>query len=92
MALIGDDLIRKYLSMQKFIQILFCLYTIFLREIASLKLNMKVCDAIPGTLHLSEENTAINENNRFTEIFNFELAFNLPLSKLFKAYLYATLA
>ena len=64
MALIGNDLIRKYLSMQK--KILF-----FLREIASLKLNMKVCDAIPGTLNvISEKNAAINENNRFTERFN----------------------
>ena len=63
MALIGNDLIRKYLSMQKFI------------------------DAIPGTLNVvSEENAAINER------FNFELAFNLPLSKLFKAYLSVTLA
>ena len=54
---------------------------------------MKVCDAIPGTLNVvSEENAAINENNRFTERFNFELAFNLPLSKLFKAYLLVTLA
>ena len=53
-----------------------------MREIASLKLNMKVCDAIPGTLYVvSEENAAINENHRFTERFNFELAFNLPLSK-----------
>ena len=51
-----------------------------MRDIASLKLNMKVCDAIPGTLYVvSEENAAINENNMFTEIFNFELAFNLPL-------------
>ena len=49
---------------------------------------MKVCDAIPGTLYVvSEENAAINENNRFTERFNFELAFNLSSSKLFKAYL-----
>ena len=65
-----------------------------MREIASLKLNMKVCDAIPGTLNVvSEENAAISENNRFTERFNFELAFNnLPLSKLFKAYLSVTLA
>ena len=65
-----------------------------MREIASLKLNMKVCDAIPGTLNVvSEENAAINENNRFTETFNVELAFNnLPLSKLFKAYLSVTLA
>ena len=49
---------------------------------ASLKLNMKVCDAIPGTLNvISEKNAAINENNRFTERFNFELAFNnLPLT------------
>ena len=55
-----------------------------MREIASLKLNMEVCDAIPGTLNVvSEENAAINENNRFSERFNFELAFNLPLSKLF---------
>ena len=54
----------------------------FLREIASLKLNMRVCDAILGTQYVvSEEDTAINENNRFTERFNFELAFNLPLSK-----------
>ena len=45
-----------------------------MREIASLKLNMKVCDAIPGKLYVvSEENAAINENNRFTERFNFEL-------------------
>ena len=49
---------------------------------------MKVCDAIPGTLCVvSEENAAINENQRFTERFNFELALNLPLTKLFKAYL-----
>ena len=48
-----------------------------MREIASPKLNMKVCGAIPGTLNVvSEENAAINENNRFTERFNFELAFN----------------
>ena len=66
----------------------------FLREIDSLKLNMKVFDAIPGTPYVvSEENAAINENNRFTETFNFELAFNnLPLSKWFKAYLSVTLA
>ena len=64
-----------------------------MREIASLKLNMKVCDAIPGTLNVvSEENAAIDENNRFTERFNFELAFNLSLSKLFKAYLSVILA
>ena len=64
-----------------------------MREIASLKLNMKVCDAIPGTLYVvSDENAAVNENNRFTERFNFEFAFNLPLSKLFKAYLSVTLA
>ena len=54
---------------------------------------MKVCEAIPGTLNVvSEENAAINENNRFTERFNFELAFNLPFSKVFKAYLSVTLA
>ena len=48
---------------------------------------MKVCDAIPGTLYVvSEENAAINKD-RFIERFSFELAFNLPLSKLFKAYL-----
>ena len=64
-----------------------------MREIASLKLNMKVCDAIPGTLYVvSDENAAIDENNRFTERFNFELAFNLSVSKLFKAYLSVTLA
>ena len=64
-----------------------------MREIASLKLNMKVCDAIPGTLYVvSEENATINENNSFTEKFNFELAFNLPLSKLFKVYLSVSLA
>ena len=64
-----------------------------MREIASLKLNMKVCDAIPGTLYVvSEENAAITKNNRVTERFNFELAFNLPLSKLFKAYLSVSLA
>ena len=58
-----------------------------------MKLNVKVCDAIQGTLNVvSEENAAINENNRFTERFNFELAFNLSLSKLFKAYLSVTLA
>ena len=45
---------------------------------------MKVCDAIPGTLYVvSEENAAITKDNRVTERFNFELAFNLPLSKLF---------
>ena len=54
---------------------------------------MKVCDAIPGTLYVvSGENAAINENNRFAEKFNFELAFKLPLSKLFKVYLSVTLA
>ena len=54
---------------------------------------MKVCDAIPGTLYVvSDENAAIDENNRFTERFNFELAFNLSLRKLFKAYLSVTLA
>ena len=64
-----------------------------MKGIASLKLNMKVCDAIPGTPYVvSEENAAINENNRFTERFNFQLAFNLSLSKLFKAYLSVTLA
>ena len=90
MALIGDDLIRKYLLMQKFIQLWvlvsrFCsVYIQFFEEIASLKLNMKVCDAIPGTLYVvSEENAAVSKNNRFTERFNFELAFNLPLSELF---------
>ena len=63
-----------------------------MREIASLKLNMKVCDAIPGTLYVvSEENAAVSENNRSTERFDFELASNLPLSKLFKAYLSVTL-
>ena len=37
---------------------------------------MKVCDAIPGTQDVvSEEDTAINENNKFTERFNFELAY-----------------
>ena len=45
---------------------------------------MKVCDAIPGTLYVvSDGNAAINKNNRFTERFNFELAFNLPSSELF---------
>ena len=54
---------------------------------------MKVCDAILGNPYVvSEENAAINENNRFTERFNFELAFNLPLSELFKPYLSVTLA
>ena len=49
---------------------------------------MNVRDAIPGTQYVvSEEKIAINENNRFTERFNFELAFNLPVSKLFRAYL-----
>ena len=64
-----------------------------MREIATLKMNMKVCDVIPGTLYVvSEENAVNNENNRFTERFNFELAFNLHLSKFFKAYLSVTLA
>ena len=54
---------------------------------------MKVCEAVPGTLHVvSEENAAVSENDRFTERFDFELASNLPLSKLFKAYLSVTLA
>ena len=53
-----------------------------MREIASLKLKMKVCDAIPGTLNVVSEET-ISGNNRFTERFNFELGFNLPLSELF---------
>ena len=43
---------------------------------------MKVCDYIPGALYVVSEET-ISENNRFTERFNFELAFNLPLSELF---------
>ena len=64
-----------------------------MREISTLKMNMKVCDVIPGTLYVvSEENAVNNENNRFTERFNFALAFNLPLSKFFKAYLSVTLA
>ena len=54
---------------------------------------MKVCDAIRGTVYfVSEENAAVNENSRFTERFNSELAFNLPLSKFFTAYLSVTLA
>ena len=54
---------------------------------------MKVCDSIPGTLYVVfEENAAVSENDRFTERFDFELASNLPLRKLFKAYLSATLA
>ena len=37
---------------------------------------MKVCDAITGALYVvSEENAAINKNNRFIERFNFALAF-----------------
>ena len=33
---------------------------------------MKVCDAISGTLYVvSQENAAIDENNRFTERFKF---------------------
>ena len=49
---------------------------------------MKVCDAIPGTLNVvSEENAAINKNDRFIGRFNFELAL-LLLCKLFKAYIY----
>ena len=61
---------------------------------SSLKLNMKVCDAIPGTLHVvSEENATINEKNRFTKRFDFEwLLICLLISKLFKAYLSVTLA
>ena len=51
-----------------------------------------MCEAIPGTLNVVSENAAINENDRFTERFNFEVAFNLPVSKLFKAYLSVTLA
>ena len=52
-----------------------------------------MCDATPGTLYVvSDENATINENNRFSERFFFELAFNLPLNKLFKAYLSVTLA
>ena len=49
---------------------------------------MKVCDAMPGTLYVvSEEDGTITENNRFqAERFNFELAFNLLLSKLFKVF------
>ena len=42
-------------------------------EIVSLKLNMKVCDLIQGTLYdVSEENATINENNGFTKRLNFE--------------------
>ena len=36
---------------------------------------------------VSEENAAIDENNRFTERLKFQSAFNLPLSRLYKAYL-----
>ena len=40
-----------------------------MREIASLKLNMKVCDAIPGTLYVvPEENAAVSKNNRFQKV------------------------
>ena len=97
MALFGDDLICKYSkihSVNSFSFLIFFLFIYhFLREVASLKLNWKVCDATPGMLYVvSEENATINENNRFTERFNFELAFNLPLSKSFKAYLSVTLA
>ena len=47
---------------------------------------MKVCDAISGTLYVvSEENAAIDKNNRFTERLKFQSAFNLPLSRLSKA-------
>ena len=54
---------------------------------------MKVCDVIPGTQYVvSEENATINENNRFTKRFDFELAFNLLLSKLLKVYLSVTMA
>ena len=53
---------------------------------------MKVCYAISGTLYVSEENAVISENNRFTERLNFELAFNLSLSKLFKEYVSVTVA
>ena len=84
----------KIRSVNSFSFLIFFLFMYhFLREVASLKLNWKVCDATPGTLYVvSEENATINENNRFTERFNFELAFNLSLSKLFKAYLSVTLA
>ena len=35
----------------------------FLSEVTSLKLNMKLCEAIPGTLYVvSEEDAAMNEN------------------------------
>ena len=45
---------------------------------------MKVCDAIQGTLYVvSEGNAAINKNTRFTERFNFQLAFHQPSSRLF---------
>ena len=58
--------------------------TFFEGNRVSLKAERKVCDAIQGTLYVaSEGNAAINKNNRFTERFNFELAFNLPSSKLF---------
>ena len=54
---------------------------------------MKVSDAMPRTLYVvSDENAAISEYNKFTERFNFELAFNLPLRKIFKAYLSVTVA
>ena len=69
MALFGDDLIRKYPAMQKFIQQIFLgfwffsVYIPFFERSASLKLNMKLCEAIPGTLYVvSEENAAMNEN------------------------------
>ena len=55
---------------------------------ASLKLNRKCLTLFHCYLLYShEENAAVNESNRFTERFNFQLAFNLSLSKLFKAYL-----
>ena len=67
--------------------------TFFEGNRVSLKAERKVCDAIQGTLYVvSEGNAAINKNNRFTERFNFELDFNLPFSKLVKAYLSVTLA
>ena len=57
-GIVQDDLIRTYPAMQKInsVKRFFFLFIYhFLREIACLKLNKKVCDAIPGTLYVVSE-------------------------------------
>ena len=53
----------KIHSVNIFRFLIFSVYIPFFERSASLKLNMKLCEAIPGTLYVvSEEDAAMNEN------------------------------